>query len=156
VIGPIQVDILHRLRESKGGIPVDILLREYRYKQGGQRSLVSLEKAGHIRIVKGVAVFQSYPNEVEPRVTIKAYTAEQLEELDDLSRRNLLYTYKDELARYQNGAVPVNALPTGVRKSLQNLGVIKWKVLELTDLGRRLLSEILTRATAPMPTMVAK
>ncbi len=153
MIGPIQVDILRRLHEAKGGVPVDELLREYRYKQGGNRSLMRLEKAGHIRIIKGVAHFQSFPNEVEPRVTIKAYSAEQLEELDDISRINLLYTYKEELAKYQDGAVPAGALPTGVRKSLQNLGVIKWKILELTDLGRRLLGEVLTR---PMPALVAK
>ncbi len=148
MIGPIQVEILRRLHDSQNGIPLEELLKEYRYKQGGERSLSRLERAGNISITKGVVYFQCFPPEMETRVTIKAYTAEQLEELDDLSRRNLLYLYQDELAKYQDGVVPADALPHGVRRSLQHLGVIKWKILELTDLGRRLLGETLSRTTA--------
>jgi hypothetical protein len=147
VIGPIQVEILRRLHDSPDGIPLDTLLKEYRYKQGGERSLSRLEKSGNIRITKGVVHFENFPPEMETRVTIKAYSAEQLEEFDDLTRMNLLYLYQDELAKYQHGIVPANALPQGVRRSLQHLGVIKWKILELTDLGRRLLGEIMSRTT---------
>ncbi|MCX6649716.1 MAG: hypothetical protein NTV61_10080 [Candidatus Bathyarchaeota archaeon] len=154
MIGPIQVDVLERLHEASGGLAVADLLRGYRYKQGGERSLASLERAGYIRVTKGVAHFEKFPEEMQPRVTIKTYSAEQLEELDDLSRRNLLYLYQDELAKYKDGVVPANALPTGVKRSLQSLGVIKWKILELTDMGRRLLGEILARSTAPMPAIV--
>jgi hypothetical protein len=154
MIGPIQVDILQRLRESPDGVPIIDLLKGYRYKQGGERSLASLEKAGYIRITRGIARFERFPHEIEPRVTIKAYSTKQLKELDDLSRRNLLYLYQNELAKYKDGVVPANALPTGVKRSLQHLGVIKWKILELTDMGRRLLGEILSRSTAPMPAMV--
>jgi len=147
MIGPIQVEILRRLHDSPNGIHLDDLLKEYRYKQGGERSLSRLEKSGNIRIAKGVVYFESFPPEMETRVTIKTYSAEQLEELDDLSRRNLLYLYQDELAKYQDGVVPGDALPQGVRRSLQHLGVIKWKILELTDLGRRLLGEVMSRTT---------
>lgn len=150
MIGPIQVEILRRLHDTKDGISVEDLLRGYRYKQGGMRSLTNLEKAGYIRITRGVAHFQGFPNEIEPRVTIKTYTAEQLKELDDISRRNLLYLYQEELAKYQDSVVPGDAIPQGVRRSLQHLGVIKWKILELTDLGRRLLGEILARSTSPI------
>ena len=149
MIGPIQVEILRRLHDSPNGIHLNDLLKEYRYKQGGERSLSRLEKSGNIRIAKGVVYFENFPPEMETRVTIKTYSAEQLEELDDLSRRNLLYLYQDELAKYQDGIVPGDALPHGVRRSLQHLGVIKWKILELTDLGRRLLGEVMSR-TAPM------
>jgi hypothetical protein len=154
VIGPIQVDILQRLHEASNGIPITDLLKEYRYKQGGERSIASLEKAGYISITKEVARFERFPPEMESRITIKTYSVKQLEELDDLTRLNLLYLYQDELAKYQNGVVPANALPTGVKRSLQSLGVIKWKILELTDMGRRLLGEILARSTAPMPAIV--
>ncbi len=147
MIGPIQVEILRHLHDSPNGIPLEDLLKEYRYKQGGERSLSRLERSGNIKITKGVVHFQSYPQEMETRVTIKAYSAKQLEELDDLSRRNLLYLYQDELAKYQDGVVPADAIPHGVRRSLQHLGVIKWKILELTDLGRRLLGEITSRTT---------
>ena len=150
MIGPIQVEILRRLHDSPNGVPINELLREYRYKQGGERSLSRLERAGHIRTVKGIVHFRNFPQEMETRVTIKAYSVEQLKELDDLSRRNLLYLYQDELAKYQDGVVPADALPHGVRRSLQHLGVIKWKILELTDLGRRLLGEIMSRTTPPM------
>ena len=154
MIGPIQVDILQRLHGASDGLPVADLLRGYRYKQGGDRSLASLERAGYIRITRGVAHFERFPDEMEQRVTIKTYSTEQLKELDDLSRSNLLYLYQDELAKYKDGVVPANALPTGVKRSLQHLGVIKWKILELTDLGRRLLGEILARSTSPMPAWV--
>lgn len=154
MIGPIQVDVLQRLHDISAGLSITELLKGYKYKQGGERSLASLEKAGYISITKGVAHFEKFPPEMEPRVTIKSYSAEQLEELDVLTRQNLLYLYQDELAKYQNGVVPANALPTGVKRSLQSLGVIKWKILELTDMGRRLLGEILARSTAPMPAMV--
>jgi hypothetical protein len=147
VIGPIQVEILRRLHDSPNGIPLEDLLKEYRYKQGGERSLSRLERAGNIITMKGVVHFQNYPPEMETRVTIKAYSAKQLEEFDDLSRRNLLFLYQDELAKYQDGVVPADAIPHGVRRSLQHLGVIKWKILELTDLGRRLLGEIMSRTT---------
>lgn len=137
MIGPIQVDIIQRLHEAPNGVSVADLLKGYRYKQGGERSLASLEKAGYIRITKGVARFEVFPDEMKPRVTLKTYSAKQLEELDDLSRRNLMYLYQNELARYKDGVVPANALPTGVKRSLQHLGVIKWKILELTDqIGR--------------------
>ncbi|MGD0805349.1 MAG: hypothetical protein ABSA11_14925 [Candidatus Bathyarchaeia archaeon] len=145
VIGPIQVEILRHLHDSPNGISLEDLLKQYRYKQGGERSLSRLEREGHINIIKGVVHFQSFPPEMETRVTIKTYSVEQLEELDDLSRRNLLYLYQDELAKYQDGVVPANAIPQGVRRSLQHLGVIKWKILELTDLGRRLLGEVMSR-----------
>ncbi len=154
MIGPIQVDILERLHMAPNGLPVIELLRNYRYKQGGERSLASLQRAGYIRVTNGLAHFERYPEEMQPRVTIKTYSPEQLNELDDMSRMNLLYLYQDELAKYKDGVVPASALPTGVKKSLQHLGVIKWKILELTDLGRRLLGEILSRSTAPMPALV--
>ena len=154
MIGPIQVDILERLHMAPNGLPVVELLRNYRYKQGGERSLASLQRAGYIRVTNGLAHFERYPEEMQPRVTIKTYSPEQLNELDDMSRMNLLYLYQDELAKYKDGVVPASALPTGVKKSLQHLGVIKWKILELTDLGRRLLGEILSRSTAPMPALV--
>jgi hypothetical protein len=154
LIGPIQVDILERLHGAPNGLPVVELLRNYRYKQGGERSLASLKRAGYIRVANGLAHFERYPEEMQPRVTIKTYSPEQLDELDDMSRMNLLYLYQDELAKYKDGVVPASALPTGVKRSLQHLGVIKWKILELTDLGRRLLGEILSRSTAPMPALV--
>lgn len=154
MIGPIQVDILERLHMAPNGLPVIELLRNYRYKQGGERSIASLQRAGYIRVTNGLAHFERYPEEMQPRVTIKTYSPEQLNELDDMSRMNLLYLYQDELAKYKDGVVPASALPTGVKKSLQHLGVIKWKILELTDLGRRLLGEILSRSTAPMPALV--
>jgi len=154
MIGQIQVNILKSLRDASDGLPISDLLKEYRYKQGGKRSLASLERAGYIRITKDIAHFEKFPDEMEPRVTIKTYSAQQLKELDDLSRQNLLYLYQDELAKYKDGVVPANAIPTGVKRSLQHLGVIKWKILELTDLGRRLLGEILSRSTTPMPTFV--
>ena len=154
MIGPIQVNILQHLHDASDGLSITELLKEYKYKQGGERSLGSLEKAGYISITKGIARFEKFPPEMESRVTIKTYSAKQLEELDDLTRQNLLYVYQDELAKYQNGVVPASALPTGVKRSLQSLGVIKWKILELTDMGRRLLGEVLARSTAPMPAMV--
>jgi hypothetical protein len=154
VIGPIQVDILQRLHDASNGLSITELLKEYKYKQGGERSLASLEREGYIRINKDVAYFEKFPAEMEQRVTIKTYSAKQLEELDDLTRLNLLYLYQNELAKYQNGVVPANALPTGVKRSLQSLGVIKWKILELTDMGRRLLGEILARSTAPIAAIV--
>ena len=147
MIGPIQAEILRCLHESPEGVLFEDLLKEYRYKQGGERSISKLEKAGYISITKGVVHFQSFPPEMEMQVTIKTYTAEQLEEFDNLSRRNLLYLYQDELAKYQDGIVPADALPHGVKRSLQHLGVIKLKMLELTDLGRRLLGEIISRTT---------
>jgi DNA-binding MarR family transcriptional regulator len=150
VIGPIQVDILRCLHDASNGVPVSDLLKEYRYKQGGKRSLASLEKAGYIRTTKGVVHFVRFPDEIEQRVTIKTYSTDQLRELDDLSRRNLLYLYQDELAKYKDSVVPANAIPHGARRSLQHLGVIKWKILELTDFGRKLLGEIMSRTTPPM------
>ncbi len=154
MIGPIQVEILERLHAAPEGLPVTELLHEYRYKQGGERSIASLKRAGYIRIIKGVAYFERYPDELQQRVTIKTYSPEQLDQLDEMSRMNLLYLYKDELAKYKDGVVPADALPTGVKKSLQHLGVIKWKILELTDLGRRLLGEVLSRSTTPVPAFV--
>jgi hypothetical protein len=131
-------------------MPVQDLIRHWKYKQCGEKSVASLRRAGLITISKDRAHFLRYPEEIEPRVTMKTYTPEQLRELDDLSRRNLLYLYQDELAKYQDGAVPVGVIPQGVRRSLQHLGVLKWKILELTDLGRRLLGEVLSRTAPPM------
>ncbi len=150
MIGPIQVEILRRLHDASNGVPISDLLKEYRYKQGGMRSLASLEKEGYIRTTKGGVYFVRFPDEIEQRVTIKTYSTDQLRELDDQSRRNLLYLYQDELAKYKDSVVPGNAIPQGVRRSLQHLGVIKWKMLELTELGRKLLGEIMSRTTPPM------
>ncbi len=87
MIGQIQVNILKSLHDASDGLPISDLLKEYRYKQGGKRSLASLERAGYIRITKDIAHFERFPDEMEPRVTIKTYSAEQLKELDDLSRQ---------------------------------------------------------------------
>jgi DNA-binding MarR family transcriptional regulator len=144
------VDILRSLHDASNGVPISDLLKEYRYKQGGMRSLASLEKAGYIRTARDIVYFVRFPDEIEQRVTIKIYSTDQLRELDDLSRRNLLYLYQDELAKYKDSIVPAKAIPQGVRRSLQHLGVIKWKILELTDLGRKLLGEIMSRTTPPM------
>ena len=150
MIGPIQVEILQRLHNSTNGVPIGDLLSGYRYKQGGKRSLASLESLGYIRTTKGVVHFIRFPDEIEQRVTIKTYSTDQLRELDDQSRINLLYLYQDELSKYKDSIVPSNAIPHGVKRSLQHLGVIKWKILELTDLGRKLLGEIMSRTTPPM------
>ncbi len=155
MLGPVQLEILRMLRESPEGIPVEDLIGHWRYRQCGEKSVESLRRAGLIDISKGRARFLRYPEEIEPRITIKAYTAEQLRELDDISRRNLLYLYQEELAKYRDGTVPPGAIPHGVKRSLQHLGVLKWKILELTDLGRKLLGEILSRST-PMPALVSK
>lgn len=150
MLGPVQLEILQILHESADGIPVQDLIGHWKYKQCGEKSVASLHRAGLINISKDRAHFLRYPEEIEPRVTMKTYTPEQLRELDDLSRRNLLYLYQNELAKYQDGAVPPGAIPQGVRRSLQHLGVLKWKILELTDLGRRLLGEVLSRTAPPM------
>jgi hypothetical protein len=78
---------------------------------------------------------------------VKNYSLKQVEEFDDLSRRNLIYMYKDELMVYQQGAKPSKALPRGVRRSLQYLGILKWRIIELTDLGKNLLGEMLSKTT---------
>jgi len=150
LLGPVQVEILQLLHDAGAGVPVEYLLRQWTYKQCGKKSIASLQQLGLIRISKNIAYFVRFPEAIEPKLNIKGYTPEQLLELDDLSRRNLLYLYKDELVKYQEGTVPAEAIPQGVRRSLQHLGVIKWKMLELTDLGRRLLGEIMSRTTPPM------
>jgi hypothetical protein len=150
VLGPVQVEILQLLHDAEAGVPVEDLLKQWTYKQCGKKSIASLQQLGLIRISKNIAYFVRFPEALEPKANIKGYTPEQLKELDDLSRRNLLLLYKDELAKYQDGTVPAEAIPHGVRRSLQHLGVIKWKILELTDLGRRLLGEIMSRTTPPM------
>ena len=150
MLGPVQVEILQLLHDSKAGVPIEDLLKQWTYKQCGKKSIASLQQLGLIRISKNIAYFVRFPEALEPKLNIKGYTSEQLKELDDLSRRNLLYLYKDELIKYQDGIVPAKVIPQGVRRSLQHLGVIKWKMLELTDLGRRLLGEIVSRTTPPM------
>lgn len=150
MLGPVQLEILQLLHEYDDGILVQDLIKHWKYKQCGEKSVASLRRAGLITISKDRAYFLRYPEEIEPRVTIKIYSSEQLKELDDLSRRNLLYLYREEFEKYQDGAVPAGVIPHGVRRSLQHLGVLKWKMLELTDLGRRLLGEILSRTTPSM------
>lgn len=151
MLGPVQLEALRRLKEAEAGLAVEELLRHWRYRQCGERSVAGLQHRGLIRIAKDRAYFVKLPEAMEARPKTKTYTAEQWRELEELSRRNLVYLYKDELTKYQDGVVPGRVLPVGVKRSLQHLGVLKWRILELTDLGRRVLGEIVSKASPQIP-----
>jgi len=147
LLGPVQLEALKRLKDAEAGLQVEELLKHWRYKQCGEKSIAGLRHRGLIMIAKDRVYFVRLPEALEARLKTKTYTPEQWEELEDLSRRNLVYLYKDELEKYRDVVVPGRALPGGVKRSLQHLGVLKWRILELTDLGRRLLGETMSKAS---------
>jgi hypothetical protein len=147
MLGPVQVKVLRLLEANSEGMSIEELNGYWHYKQCGEKSIASLQNLGLIRLSKGKAYFQKFPEELSKSTPVKNYSLKQVEEFDDLSRRNLIYMYKDELMVYQQGAKPSKALPRGVRRSLQYLGILKWRIIELTDLGKNLLGEMLSKTT---------
>ena len=143
LLGNIQIEVLRRLQGEKAGVLMEELMRYWKYRDGAVKSIDSLQRLGHIRVVNNLAYFVSFPKGVEPEKEAAGYTVDQLKEFEEISRRNLVYLYKDELVKSLEGTKP-RSIPEGVKRSLQRLGVLKWKILELTDLGRSLLSELLT------------
>lgn len=148
------MQVLYHLHDEKNGLPLEEVLKHWRYKQCGEKSIASLLHSGYLNITKGRVYFVMYPDILDDKGKVGNFTEEQLKEIEEISRRNLVYLYKDELKRYQNGPLPGNALPEGVKRSLQHLGVLKWKMMGLTDLGRSLLSEILSKTTPQLPSGV--
>ena len=106
-----------------------------------EKSLESLEKLGHIKIIKDKAYFISFPKDIESHANSSNYTIDQLKEFENISRRNLVYMYREELLSYLIKVNKKRKIPEGVKRSLQRLGILKWKILELTELGRNLLVE---------------
>ena len=148
MLGNIQVDVLRSLHDSPDGIQVEELLRNWKYRDGGLKSITGLESRGFIRVNRGVAYFVRYPTEIEVESGTKTFTAEELSGFDDISRRNLVFLYRRELEEVERGHMDRVSIPEGVRRSLKRLGVIKWKILGLTDLGHRLLGEALRASIA--------
>ena len=147
MLGPIQITVLRLLESKLEGMSTQELIGYWHYKQCGEKSIASLQSLGLINVSKGRAYFQKFPEELRESTPVKNYTLAQVEEFDELSRRNLVYLYKDELMVYRRGAKPSKALPRGVRRSLQYLGILKWRIIELTDLGKNLLGEVLSKTT---------
>ncbi len=143
MLGNIQVGVLRSLHDSEQGIPVEELMKNWRYRDGGLKSIAGLESRGFIRVSRGIAYFVRYPTEIEIESGTKTFTIEELEGFDDISRRNLVFLYRKELEEVEKGHTDRVSIPEGVRRSLKRLGVIKWKILSLTDLGHRLLGEAL-------------
>jgi len=139
LLGNIQVEVLRQLHSTKTGIQIDQLYKYWRYKEGAERSLESLEKLGYIKIFNNKAFFF-----IEPELNVSNYSQEELSEFENISRRNLVYLYKEELLTLLSNVNKKRKIPEGVRRSLQRLGILKWKLLELTELGRKLLIEIQT------------
>ena len=148
MLGNIQVEVLRSLHDAPYGIPVDELLKNWRYRDGGMKSIAGLESRGFIRVWKGTAQFVRYPTEIEVESGTKTFTLEDLAEFDDISRRNLVFLYRKELEEVERGHTERVSIPDGVRRSLKRLGVIKWKILSLTDLGHRLLGEAIRSGIA--------
>jgi len=144
LLGNIQVEVLRQLHSTKTGIQIDQLYKYWRYKEGAERSLESLEKLGYIKIFNNKAFFVSFPKDIEPELNVSNYSQEELSEFENISRRNLVYLYKEELLTLLSNVNKKRKIPEGVRRSLQRLGILKWKLLELTELGRKLLIEIQT------------
>ena len=143
LLGNIQIEVLRRLQREENGVLMKELIGYWKYRDGAVKSLESLQHLGHIRVANNTAYFISFPRGVEPEKEAAGYSVDQLKEFEEISRRNLVYLYKDELVKSLEGTKP-RSIPEGVKRSLQRLGVLKWKILELTDLGRSVLSEILT------------
>jgi hypothetical protein len=143
MLGNIQVEVLRHLHNAKHGIPVEEFLGNWKYKDGGLRSIAGLERRGFIRVNSGTVYFVRFPTEIEMESGTKTFTIEELEEFDEISRRNLVYLYRRELEEVERGHVERVSIPEGVRRSLKRLGVIKWKILDLTDLGHKLLGEVM-------------
>jgi len=144
LLGNVQIEVLRKLRAAEQGIPVEELYPYWGKKEGGQLGVAGLERRGLINIKDGKAFFEKYP----PGVDIDVVSMQQEDaspDIDDMTRNNLIYTYKDELKGVETGDKN-SSLPNGVRRSLQKLGVLKWKILELTDLGRILLQQVSTQA----------
>jgi len=65
-----------------------------------------------------------------------------------LSDRNLVHTFRDELNKLEEGAVPCEVLTDSQRRSLRKWGILQLdysyngKGLELTPYGRKLLEEV--------------
>ena len=143
MLGNIQFEALKRLHDSESGIPIDELTKNWRYKDGALASINSLQKNGFIQIKQGIAYFVRFPTEIEIERSAKGFTPEELEKLEDQSRINLVYLYRDELEKVERGETK-SSLPDGVRRTLKGLGVIKWKMLKLTEFGRSLPSEVVS------------
>lgn len=139
LIGNIQVEVLAYLHNAKFGVPIEQLFKFWRYKEGAEKSLKSLQKMGYIKISKGLVFFISFPKDLEYQTTSNTYSNEELKEFENITRRNLVYTYKEELLSYAPEVNNKRQIPEGVKRSLQRLGVLKWKILELTELGRKIL-----------------
>lgn len=148
MLGNIQVEVLKQLHSMKTGIPIDQLYKYWKYKEGAERSLESLEKLGYIKISNNKAFFISFPKDIEPELNVGNYSQEELMEFENISRRNLVFLYKEELLTLLSNVNKKRKIPEGVRRSLQRLGILKWKLLELTELGIKLLIEI---QTPPLP-----
>ncbi|MBN1682195.1 hypothetical protein JW865_01415 [Candidatus Bathyarchaeota archaeon] len=145
MLGNIQVEVLKYLHKVKFGVQIEELFKFWRYKEGAEKSLESLQKMGYIKIINGQVFFVSYPKDIKLELSSTIYSQEELIEFENITRRNLVYTYKEELLTYIVDVKTKRKLPEGVKRSLQRLGVLKWKILELTELGRKiLLTEIQT------------
>jgi hypothetical protein len=141
LLGNIQVEVLKHLQSVKTGISINQLFKFWKYKEGAEKSLKSLEKLGHIKIINSIAYFVSFPKDIEPNANLSNYSPDELKEFENMSRRNLVYMYKEELLSYLWKINKKRKIPEGVKRSLQRLGILKWKILELTELGRKLLIE---------------
>ena len=141
MLGNIQVEVLKHLQSVKTGISINQLYKFWKYREGAEKSLESLEKLGHIKIINGTVYFVSFPKDISPEANLSNYSSDELIEFENISRRNLVYMYKEELLSYLWNVNKKRKIPEGVKRSLQRLGILKWKILELTELGRKLLIE---------------
>ena len=144
MLGNIQIEVLRLLHDSKQGISIEELLKNWKYREGGIKSIEGLRARGFIRINRETVHFVRFPTEIEVQSGTKTFSMDELEEFNDINRRNLVYLYRGELKEVESGHLKRVSIPEGVRKQLKLLGVIKWKMLSLTDLGHKLLGEVMT------------
>ena len=96
MLGNIQIEVLRLLHDSKQGISIEELLKNWKYREGGIKSIEGLRARGFIRINRETVHFVRFPTEIEVQSGTKTFSMDELEEFNDINRRNLVYLYRGE------------------------------------------------------------
>jgi hypothetical protein len=123
----IQGEILRRLRDAGGTLPLGKLRDLWSKSSLHEGTLTSLERKGYVKVDGGVVKLVEPPSPLtdpdkrcSPRLD-----AGEVAEMERRSDVNLVHHFAGELRRIRSGAPPCSVLSKGIRCKLEVAGMLK-------------------------------
>lgn len=122
---PFQNEILNRLCDAGGALPVEKLRDIYKKNSMHEATLVSLERKGYVKVNSGIVklVEPPMPTTQDQRCSPRL-DAEEIADMEHRSDVNIVHHFANELRMIGSGAQPYKLLNGSILRKLELAGLL--------------------------------